>query len=81
MKSQYLFILASRLCSAIAMADTAAKTALEVVPSIDVSRNMGKWYEVARLPNSFQNMCETNVTPPIQNGRRQAQSRQRLQKI
>ncbi len=36
--------------------------ALDSVPTIDVSRYMGTWYEVARLPNSFQTMCESNVS-------------------
>jgi apolipoprotein D and lipocalin family protein len=35
---------------------------LTVVPNIEVNRYMGKWYEVARLPNRFQNMCESNVS-------------------
>lgn len=35
---------------------------LEVVPSIDLHRYVGTWYEVARLPNKFQNDCAGNVT-------------------
>ncbi len=35
---------------------------LEVVPSVDLSRYAGKWYEVARLPNRFQNKCAGEVT-------------------
>jgi apolipoprotein D and lipocalin family protein len=35
---------------------------LPVVPSIDVSRYDGKWYEIARLPNSFQEKCAGEVT-------------------
>ena len=35
---------------------------LEVVPEIDIQRYMGTWYEVARLPNSFQSDCDGNVT-------------------
>jgi apolipoprotein D and lipocalin family protein len=31
------------------------------VPSIDVSRYDGKWYEIARLPNSFQEKCAGEV--------------------
>ena len=30
---------------------------LETVDSVDVNRYLGKWYEVARLPNRFQNDC------------------------
>ena len=35
---------------------------LEVVPSVDLHRYVGTWYEVARLPNKFQNDCAGNVT-------------------
>lgn len=34
---------------------------LEVVPSVDLSRYAGKWYEIARLPNRFQDHCSGNV--------------------
>ncbi|MBB5199787.1 lipocalin family protein [Glaciimonas immobilis] len=32
------------------------------VPSVDLSRYVGKWYEIARFPNSFQKACTGNVT-------------------
>lgn len=32
--------------------------ALEAVPSVDVERYMGLWYEIARYPTSFQKDCE-----------------------
>jgi apolipoprotein D and lipocalin family protein len=35
---------------------------LEVVPSVDLARYAGKWYEIARLPNRFQRDCAGNVT-------------------
>jgi apolipoprotein D and lipocalin family protein len=31
---------------------------LETVDSVDVNRYLGKWYEIARLPNSFQKECD-----------------------
>ena len=31
---------------------------LEAVPSVDVARYMGLWYEIARYPTSFQKDCE-----------------------
>ncbi|HET9530610.1 MAG TPA: lipocalin family protein [Blastocatellia bacterium] len=34
---------------------------LEVVPSVDLARYVGKWYEIARLPNKFQNKCAGEV--------------------
>lgn len=35
---------------------------LRVVPQLDLKQYAGKWYEVARLPNRFQRMCESNTT-------------------
>jgi apolipoprotein D and lipocalin family protein len=35
---------------------------LQVVPIVDLSRYSGTWYEIARLPNKFQNECIGNVT-------------------
>lgn len=35
---------------------------LEVVPSVDLTRYAGKWYEIARLPNRFQRGCAGNTT-------------------
>lgn len=34
----------------------------DTVPSVDLSRYMGKWYEIARFPNRFQKKCSGNVT-------------------
>jgi len=34
---------------------------LTVVPSVDLQRYQGKWYEIARLPNRFQEQCVGNV--------------------
>lgn len=33
-----------------------------VVPSLDLKRYAGKWYEVARFPNRFEKACVRNVT-------------------
>lgn len=38
------------------------KRPLKVVPSIDLSLYAGTWYEIARLPNSFQKKCVGEVT-------------------
>jgi apolipoprotein D and lipocalin family protein len=35
---------------------------LEVVPSVDLARYAGKWYEIARLPNRFQRDCAGDTT-------------------
>lgn len=38
------------------------KGQLEVVDSVDLSRYVGRWYEIARLPNRFQKKCADSVT-------------------
>ncbi|WPB56577.1 lipocalin family protein [Xylophilus sp. GOD-11R] len=40
----------------------AQPVAVPVVPHVDWPRYAGKWYELARLPNSFQRKCAANVT-------------------
>jgi apolipoprotein D and lipocalin family protein len=34
----------------------------QIVPSVDLARYAGRWYEIARLPNSFQKKCAGGVT-------------------
>ena len=34
----------------------------ETVSRVDLDRYVGTWYEIARLPNSFQDQCAGNVT-------------------
>ena len=38
------------------------KDGLEVVPSVDLTRYAGRWYEIARLPNGFQKKCADRVS-------------------
>jgi apolipoprotein D and lipocalin family protein len=35
---------------------------VRVVPSVDLKRYAGKWYEIARYPNRFQRGCSGDVT-------------------
>ena len=35
---------------------------MQVVPSVDLARYAGKWYEIARLPNRFQRDCASDTT-------------------
>jgi apolipoprotein D and lipocalin family protein len=35
---------------------------LHVVPSVDYARYAGQWYEIARLPNVWQQACARDVT-------------------
>src|SRR5919112_419129 len=43
-------------------AHRADKEPLRVVPAVDLSRYAGLWYEVARLPNRFEEKCAADVT-------------------
>jgi apolipoprotein D and lipocalin family protein len=38
------------------------KPPLQVVPDVDLSKYSGLWYEIARLPNKFQEECAGGVT-------------------
>ena len=38
------------------------KQELEVVQSVDLNRYVGRWYEISRMPNSFQKKCADTVT-------------------
>lgn len=39
----------------------ASDVSLTTVPSVDLKRYMGKWYELARYPNRFQRKCTGDV--------------------
>ena len=39
---------------------------MNVVPSVDLTRYAGKWYEIARLPNRFQRNCTGDTTATYQ---------------
>jgi len=41
---------------------TGSQPPLQVVPSVDLARYAGRWYEIARLPNRFQRDCAANTT-------------------
>ncbi|HZB46676.1 MAG TPA: lipocalin family protein [Pyrinomonadaceae bacterium] len=43
-------------------AERKEKGPLRVVPSVDLPRYAGLWYEVARLPNRFEEKCAGDVT-------------------
>src|SRR5919112_230203 len=43
-------------------AERKEKEPLRVVPSVDLKRYAGLWYEVARLPNRFEEKCAGDVT-------------------
>jgi apolipoprotein D and lipocalin family protein len=45
-----------------ALAGQSGIGSVRAVPSLDLSRYAGLWYEQARLPNQFQNRCAARVT-------------------
>jgi apolipoprotein D and lipocalin family protein len=53
-------VLAAML-TAIGLARAENKSPLRVVPSVDLNRYAGQWYEIARLPNRFQTKCAGEV--------------------
>lgn len=53
MKTFFLLIIATLMSCAHASKDTTLNTAKHV----DLNRYMGKWYEIAKIPNSFQKKC------------------------
>ena len=58
-----IFLLAILMFTGLAtVALEARKDELEVVQSVDLTRYIGRWYEIARLPNSFQKKCADTVT-------------------
>jgi len=57
-----LIVLAVLLTGISALSVVMGTQTLEVVPSVDLSRYAGKWYEIARLPNRFQKKCAGEVT-------------------
>jgi apolipoprotein D and lipocalin family protein len=46
----------------VALTDESRKNQLEVVQTVDLSRYVGRWYEISRLPNGFQKKCADSVT-------------------
>lgn len=46
------------------MASTTVSTtpSLETVESVDLQRYVGLWYEIAKIPNRFQDQCVANTT-------------------
>lgn len=54
-----LLLLAGATCRA---EPGATRTPLTLVDSLDLERYQGLWYEIARLPNDFQEQCRGEVT-------------------
>lgn len=61
LSSSIWFSLALLFASA-SMRPADAKVPLRVVPSVDLSRYQGRWYEIAHLPAWFQKDCASDTT-------------------
>jgi len=48
--------------AALAEASDKGQKPLEVVPSVDLTRYAGTWFEIARIPNKFQKECAGEVS-------------------
>jgi apolipoprotein D and lipocalin family protein len=55
------FAAAIVLILAVTLPLAAAPPPLRVVPTVDLQRYAGTWYEIARLPNRFQDKCAGEV--------------------
>ncbi len=52
----------SAAAGVIALATVFASPPVESVPQVDAQRYAGTWYELARMPNRFQDQCVGDVT-------------------
>jgi apolipoprotein D and lipocalin family protein len=57
-----IIILATVAATQFALAQEKPMPELKVVPSVDLQKYAGTWYEIARLPNKFQKDCAGDVT-------------------
>lgn len=61
-----IFLLGSLVIIAVfgvsAFAQKKTESELKTVPSVDLKRYSGKWYEFARYPNKFQDQCVGNTS-------------------
>jgi apolipoprotein D and lipocalin family protein len=62
MINKIFFLILCLLLTMNTQAQDKSQQPLDVVPSIDLARYIGTWYEIARLPNSFQKKCVSDVT-------------------
>ena len=71
-KNLYRWFLACGLAASWLIAHGSTKTeapkngALVPIPSLDVARYMGTWYEIAKYPNYFQRKCVRNTRADYQ---------------
>lgn len=61
-RTSNLLISLCALLAALSARAASSQTPLQVVPSVDLSRYVGKWYEIAHLPAWFQRDCASDTT-------------------
>ncbi|CAN5884237.1 lipocalin family protein [soil metagenome] len=57
-----LLFLVAALVAGASFTAFAQSTPLRVVPEVDLNRYAGTWYEIARLPNRFEEQCAGDIT-------------------
>lgn len=57
-----LLVLVAALVAGASFTAPAQSTPLRVVPDVDLNRYAGTWYEIARLPNRFEEKCAGDIT-------------------
>jgi apolipoprotein D and lipocalin family protein len=57
----FLPLAMTAVIASLANAQSSELPPLDVVEHVDLSRYVGTWYEIARLPNNFQKKCLSNV--------------------
>src|SRR5215213_9006476 len=62
MKKIFMVGLLMISAAALSKASDKGQKPLEVVPTVDLSRYAGTWFEIARIPNSFQKECAGEVS-------------------
>jgi apolipoprotein D and lipocalin family protein len=76
------------LFGALSAAFSETPSSLQTVPTLDLNRYAGKWYEIARYPNRFEKKCSSDITAQysllpdgkikVVNSCRQADGKQRV---
>jgi len=62
MKKRNWFILCAMLAAvAVYVRSAGTEAGLQTVTQLEISRYLGRWYEIARYPNRFEKQCDRDV--------------------
>ena len=61
-KTAGVLLATGAVAAAVMLRKGSRETAVKVVPSVDLARYMGRWYEIAHLPAWFQRDCVGDTT-------------------